>query len=350
MAHVFISYSKRDAAYARKLTARLLSEGFDVWIDDRSLRSSEDWWRSIVLALRSAAAVVVLISPEADASDWVQREITLAMKYEKPLFPLHLAGSLDTPNWELFVRTQIRDVRDGHLPGEEFSETLAQHATRRKQGRDLTTTMAFPAVDPNDMSLIRELNNPPPRRLPPGYRRLVVPLAVLVLVGALGVGLLSNPGAPGPEIIESPTPEVTEVAEASPVPLDSVASIEALNAWRSSQDPPLPALVFDDTLQVLAEEQMSFLYSLSTSALPDTRTQFFRGQDQIGAIASARGYEGDAQLFVEITPGEITLESMLLILENRADEVHTRYDEIGLAAERSPITGLLYFVVVLGTG
>ena len=35
MAHIFISYSRRDAAYARKLADSLLERGFDVWFDEQ---------------------------------------------------------------------------------------------------------------------------------------------------------------------------------------------------------------------------------------------------------------------------------------------------------------------------
>ena len=42
MSHIFISYSTRDSAYAGKLADKLRAEGFDVWIDNNRLRSSED--------------------------------------------------------------------------------------------------------------------------------------------------------------------------------------------------------------------------------------------------------------------------------------------------------------------
>ncbi len=117
MSHIFISYSTRNSEYAQDLAHRLLAEGFDVWIDNDRLRSSEDWWRSIVLAIRDCAAFVVIMTPESDGSRWVQREITLADKYKKPIYPLLVDGSPDTPNWEIFVRTQIEDARPYQLPG-----------------------------------------------------------------------------------------------------------------------------------------------------------------------------------------------------------------------------------------
>lgn len=76
MAHVFISYSKKNRDYARKLADHLLELGFDVWIDDR-IDYGDDWWRTIVRAIRNAKAFIVIMTDESDRSVWVQREVTL---------------------------------------------------------------------------------------------------------------------------------------------------------------------------------------------------------------------------------------------------------------------------------
>jgi len=174
MSHVFISYSTKNADYAQKLAAKLREEGFDVWVDNLRLRSSEDWWRSIVLALRGCAAVVVILTPESDASDWVQREITLAGKYKKPIFPLWLSGNLDTPNWEYFVRIQIEDVRGGKLPPSHVFDTIALHAPRQeRRGMDVTKQTPSSLPEMNDRELARDIANRPtpietlPTPLPP---------------------------------------------------------------------------------------------------------------------------------------------------------------------------------------
>jgi formylglycine-generating enzyme required for sulfatase activity len=161
MSHVFVSYSTRNSEYAHKLAEKLREEGFDVWIDNTRLRSSEDWWRSIVLAIRVCAAVVVVLTPESDASEWVQREITLAGKYKKPIFPLWLDGSLDTPNWEYFVRIQIEDVRGGKLPPPHLYDTLSLH-TPRQERRGANVTEQPPALpEVMDREFEQEIANPP---------------------------------------------------------------------------------------------------------------------------------------------------------------------------------------------
>jgi hypothetical protein len=36
MYYVFVSYSKKDSSYARKLADALLNRGFDVWFDAKN--------------------------------------------------------------------------------------------------------------------------------------------------------------------------------------------------------------------------------------------------------------------------------------------------------------------------
>lgn len=199
MSYIFVSYSKKNADYAHRLADTLRAEGFEVWIDKRRLATGEDWWKSIVLALRSCSAFVVIMTPESDGSRWVQREITLAEKYEKPVFPLWLAGDMDTPNWELFVRTQYEDVRGGVLPGAEFYARLEAYALRQRGSAMAQEQPAVPEQpDNSDDDLEEEIANPPPLNetipSPPVHDQPLIPrlnpsrrAGPLVFVAALGV-------------------------------------------------------------------------------------------------------------------------------------------------------------------
>jgi formylglycine-generating enzyme required for sulfatase activity len=142
MSHIFISYSKHNQPYARKLADHLLSQGFDVWIDDQ-IDYGDDWWRTIVRAIRGAKAFIVIMTDESDASDWVQREVTLADKSKIAAFPLWLSGDVDaSENWAIYVRTQYADVRGEKLPGDDFTRRLEKVAPRKGgKGRDMTRTL-----------------------------------------------------------------------------------------------------------------------------------------------------------------------------------------------------------------
>ncbi|MEQ8677369.1 MAG: protein kinase [Aggregatilineales bacterium] len=126
MSYVFISYSKKDKVYTDQLVDQLFNEGFDVWLDRGSLFPSENWWTAIVHAVWGCEAFIVVLSSNSDSSDYVQREIAVAERRGKPLFPILLDGTLSTPNWNFFLRTQVEDVsRDQNLPGSAFYQRLS---------------------------------------------------------------------------------------------------------------------------------------------------------------------------------------------------------------------------------
>lgn len=87
---LFLSYSRRDAAYAERLRAGLEGAGHDVWIDRDDLVVGERWRTSIVEGITSADAVVLVVSPPSMASEHVLREVSLAAESDKPLYPVRL--------------------------------------------------------------------------------------------------------------------------------------------------------------------------------------------------------------------------------------------------------------------
>jgi hypothetical protein len=121
--HVFISYGREDRAYARHLAADLRSRGFGAWMDDR-IDTGDRWWQTIVQAVRASAAVIVVMTPEAEQSEWVEKEILLAQREKKPIFPLLLRGQA----FSLLITVQYARVTQGQMPSAAFYERLAQVA------------------------------------------------------------------------------------------------------------------------------------------------------------------------------------------------------------------------------
>jgi hypothetical protein len=111
MAHIFISYSKLDIEFARHLRGMLEREGFDVWMDESDLAPSVHWWPNIERAIRSCGAFIIIMSPNAKESEWVEREILLAEnpKNDRPLFPILLAGEV----WSRLANIEYEDMTAG---------------------------------------------------------------------------------------------------------------------------------------------------------------------------------------------------------------------------------------------
>jgi len=115
MGHVFISYSHSDAEYALEIAQELDRRGFSFWIDTNIL-PGERWTKEVVDNLNNASALIVIMTPEADRSEWVEREILVAQRQSKPIFPLLLAGD----EFPLLITLKYEDVTDGALPSEHF--------------------------------------------------------------------------------------------------------------------------------------------------------------------------------------------------------------------------------------
>ncbi|MDX2138555.1 MAG: toll/interleukin-1 receptor domain-containing protein [Chloroflexota bacterium] len=125
MAHIFVSYSRKDKDYARKLVDHLLALGFDVWFDEH-IEYGSNWEQAIQRAIDTCAAFIVVMSPASADSEWVHNESAHAADRSKAIYPLLLDG-------EAFLRfktTQYVDVRGGVLPSDEFIAKLAEHAPR----------------------------------------------------------------------------------------------------------------------------------------------------------------------------------------------------------------------------
>jgi hypothetical protein len=119
--HIFLSYAREDQAYARKLAADLRAHGFEVWMDD-SIGVGDRYLRTIAQAIRTSAALVVVMTPAAEQSEWVEDEILQAKNEKKPIFPLLLRE----PGVSYLSAVQYADVTSGQMPPDQFYERLAQ--------------------------------------------------------------------------------------------------------------------------------------------------------------------------------------------------------------------------------
>ena len=84
---VFISYSRKDMKFARRLAADLEDAGFDVWWDISDLKGGDDWVRFIPAAIESSHFFVVLLSPDSIQSEWVSKEYSYALRLRKKIVP-----------------------------------------------------------------------------------------------------------------------------------------------------------------------------------------------------------------------------------------------------------------------
>ncbi len=121
-APVYVSYDRRDAAYVEELADVLRRDdlNLNLWLDRDRLSPGDQWQEVVTEVIESSSAVLVVMTDEAERSEWVQYEIAEAGRQEKPIFPLLLRGS----GFPSLSGLAFYDVRDGSPPGPELIAAL----------------------------------------------------------------------------------------------------------------------------------------------------------------------------------------------------------------------------------
>jgi formylglycine-generating enzyme required for sulfatase activity len=87
-AKIFISYSRRDMAFADQLEAALKARGFEPLIDRAEIYAFEDWWKRIEALIGQADTVVFILSPDAVKSEVSLKEVAYAASLNKRFAPI----------------------------------------------------------------------------------------------------------------------------------------------------------------------------------------------------------------------------------------------------------------------
>jgi len=97
--NVFISHAEKDGTYATSLGRALADAGLRVW-EPRGVPPGDNWALKTGEALAKADAVVVLLSPDSVASEWVRREIEFAIsspRFKGRLIPVLVRPTPEVP-------------------------------------------------------------------------------------------------------------------------------------------------------------------------------------------------------------------------------------------------------------
>ena len=127
--HFFISYSRTDTNQKQNIIKQLRARGINLWVDIENLvPGTPAWEREIERAIRSAAGIIVLLSPESNNSEWVRREISFAEQNDKVVFPVLIRGDEDDSIPLRLSNHQRVDLRQNYENGlDELAEALSEH-------------------------------------------------------------------------------------------------------------------------------------------------------------------------------------------------------------------------------
>ncbi len=168
--YFFMSYSREDVSLQKKVLSELRGRGVTVWVDVENLiPGSPAWEREIERAIRGAAGLIVLLSPNANNSEWVRREISFAEQNQKRIFPILIQGDEDDSIPLRLSDHQRVDLR------RNFNEGLDQLANALKEHVGVTIVHRIPK------------QTKPPSFDPASLRKFVLP-GLLAIFGLACLG------------------------------------------------------------------------------------------------------------------------------------------------------------------
>jgi len=103
--NLFISYSRREVGFVDDLSNRLEKDGYNLWLDYRSLVPGEPWEEQIYQGIQNAQVILLVISKASIASDNVEMEWRRVLEEKNKRIILvifesvHLPKELEAYEW-----------------------------------------------------------------------------------------------------------------------------------------------------------------------------------------------------------------------------------------------------------
>jgi len=127
--HVFVSYSRQDSRICARICDTLCGAGLVIWVDSAELQPGTPSWKSsIQKAIDGCGCMVVLLSPNAKESRWVQSELDYAEIQEKRIYPVLVRGNKRTAAPFGYTLAQWVDVQEDYEAAmEQLIRTIKKH-------------------------------------------------------------------------------------------------------------------------------------------------------------------------------------------------------------------------------
>lgn len=129
--HAFLSYSRRDKNIMRRIHKQLSEMGLHIWTDESLVPGTASWKNAIEEAIQNSMTLVVILSPDAKQSDWIEKEIDYARACNVTVIPVLARGAHDISAipFEL-INVQRIDLRaDFSLGVQQLAETIRAEGT-----------------------------------------------------------------------------------------------------------------------------------------------------------------------------------------------------------------------------
>ena len=150
---LFVSHSSQDNDWCRPFVAALTSAdpSLDVWYDEHGLSGGSAWVQTLQQELQARDVVMLILTPDSLASQWVQEEMQLALATRRTILPVmhkpsNLTGFLLTQMGSSLLCRQrcpcapcedalVGCLHDGREPSNRQRPTAARASVRTTPDR-----------------------------------------------------------------------------------------------------------------------------------------------------------------------------------------------------------------------
>lgn len=231
MARIFISYSRRDETFARRLATSLSQLGADVWLDVEDIPAGMKWSSAIQHGLDAAQLMIIILSPDSMESRNVEDEWYYFLDSKKPLIPVLLRQTK--------IHFQLNRMQYVDFSNQTYEQAFDQLMTElQNKGVFLSprSVIVTPGGTQVGASAIRapytQPARPPVAEWQPGQPRRsqnrtllfaiigLGAIATLIIGGILLLGLLNRENADATPTSEATT-AVAVIGQPSPTPSET---------------------------------------------------------------------------------------------------------------------------------
>jgi hypothetical protein len=114
---IFLSYAREDGEIVKAIRKSLEIFGFSIWIDEKEIPvGTPSWKKAIQEGIEGASCLVVVLSPDAKNSQWVNEELDYAKTHDRQVFAILAKGDDKKSIPFGFSSHQRVDIRASYIP------------------------------------------------------------------------------------------------------------------------------------------------------------------------------------------------------------------------------------------
>ncbi|MEQ1719989.1 MAG: HEAT repeat domain-containing protein [Nitrosomonas sp.] len=143
MLNIFVSYDREDTDFSEVVQVKLHKAGYEIFMDQEQLNAGDNWREKIDQAIRYSQALIVIMTPEAAVSPYVNYEWAFALGAGVTVVPLELRATEFHPRLDVLQRL---DFTGKSRPWEKLLHELEKAGTANTATTIPISEIAPPAV------------------------------------------------------------------------------------------------------------------------------------------------------------------------------------------------------------